>query len=178
VTYVVSGANGILGAVNAGVSMSFAYTGRESGNDTVVAFAQLNGTTVTSNAVPVTWTPGKNTSFLNLTDSPSSGTIGTATIVSATLLDESLVPPVPIAGATVQFTLAGQSCSASTDANGNASCSIAISALTQCTLAAAYAGDSQHLPTTVSELFEVSSFDVIFANGFEAPLEGGGCVLY
>ncbi len=179
VTYVISGANGIVGAVTVGVtSVSFAYTGRESGNDTVVAFAQIDGTTVTSNAVPVTWTPAKHTSFLNLNDSPSSGAIGSTTIAAATLLDESVVPPVPIAGATVQFTLAGQSCSASTDADGHVSCSIAVSALTQCTLVAAYAGDSQYLPTTASELFAVSSFDVIFADGFEARLQGGGCVLY
>jgi hypothetical protein len=127
--------------------------------------------------VPVIWTPGKHATFIDLNNSASGGTIGSSTVVTATLVDESATPPAPIAGATIQFTLAGQSCSATTDANGKATCSIAVSALTQCTLAAAYTGNSQYLPATASELFAVSNYEVIFTSGFESS-QPAGCVLY
>lgn len=178
INFVVSGANSFLGTTSVGFgNVTFTYSGRESGSDTIVAFAQLNGTTVTSNAVPVIWTPGKHATFIDLNNSASGGTIGSSTVVTATLVDESATPPAPIAGATIQFTLAGQSCSATTDANGKATCSIAVSALTQCTLAAAYTGNSQYLPATASELFAVSNYEVIFTSGFESS-QPAGCVLY
>jgi hypothetical protein len=176
ITYMVSGANPLLGTAAIGFGgLSFAYTGKQTGSDTVMALAQINGTTVTSNSVPVTWTAGKHSTFLDLNKSVSSGTIGSSTALSATLIDTSAKPFAPIAQATLQFTLAGQSCSASTDVLGQASCNVTISALTQCTLYASYAGDSQYLPIATLELFAVSIYDVIFSNGFEPRLFGGGC---
>jgi len=176
ITYTVSGANPLLGTTAIGFGgLSFAYTGKHAGNDSVVATVQINGTTVTSNTVPVTWTPGKHSTFIDLNTSVSSGTLGSSTALSATLIDTSAKPVAPIAGATLQFTLSGQSCSATTDALGQASCNVTISALTQCTLYASYAGDSQYLPIATSELFAVSAYYVIFSNGFEPRLFGGGC---
>jgi hypothetical protein len=180
VTYLVSGANSLqrVAYVGYGGSATFTYSGESSGSDTLVAYAQINGATVASNSVSVTWTPGQHTTFLNLNSSVTSASLGSSTTVSATLTDVSATPAVPVVDASIQFMLAGQSCTATTNASGSASCSIAVSALSQCTLTASYAGSTQYLPITASELFSVSSYDIIFTNGFEAPLQGGGCVLY
>ncbi len=178
ITYLVSGANPKLGTVNIGFgNVVITYSGEQAGNDSIVAFAQINGATVTSNPVPVTWTPGKHTTYIDLNSSASSGTLGSSAAVSAMLIDTSVEPAVAIAGALIQFTVAGQSCNATTDAAGNATCSLAVSALTQCTLTASYAGSSQYVAATASELFAVSSVDVVFANGFE-PQQEPGCVIY
>ncbi len=180
VTFHVSGANSLQGTRNVGfgAGVVFTYAGLNSGNDQVTAYAQIDGAIVSSNSVPVTWTPGKHTTFLNLSGSVTSGTLGSSVALSATLTDLSVNPVAAIAGAAVQFTLSGQSCNATTDVGGRVTCSITLSALTQCALTANYAGDSQFLATAQSELFSVSSFDVLFANGFELPLQGGGCILY
>jgi hypothetical protein len=177
ITYTVSGANTLLGTVyEAFGSPSFAYSGRESGTDSVVASAQIGGVTVTSNTIIATWTPGPHSTFLGLNTNFSSGTTGSSTLLSATLTDISADPVVPIVGATIQFSLVGQSCTGVTNANGLATCRVSLSerAADQCPMTATYAGDSQYLQATASELFTTSSNDVIFTNGFEAA--AGGCI--
>ena len=180
VQYSVTGANHFFGQtlVGANNSATFTYTGPIEGKDTVMAYANIGGDPVASNPVLVTWNPNKHVSQLNLDTSDTSATLGTSAIVSATLLDMSLVPIAPVSGATIQFTLTGQSCSAITDLSGHASCRIAVSALTQCTLEADYLGGPNYLPSSASVLFSVSNYDVLFTNGFEPPLVGGGCIVY
>ncbi|MEO8957563.1 MAG: protease pro-enzyme activation domain-containing protein [Rudaea sp.] len=178
VTYVVVGANRLLGAAYVGFGgLSFAYVGRKSGTDTVIATAQLGGSPVDSNPVTVKWAAGKHSTYLNLNNTSVSGTIGKATVLNATLLDVTLSPPAPISGADIQFSVAGQSCSATTGIDGVASCALAVVARNECTLSVAFAGDSAYLPATASELFSVDSNDVIFESSFES-IQGTGCAAY
>jgi hypothetical protein len=178
IIYEVSGANPLLGSTSVGFgSIGFSYSGRFSGSDTVVASAVIGGNEIHSNPVRVTWASGKHVTFIDLNTSTDSGTIGSSQQVSATLFDQSTVPPAPIVGATLDFALTGQACSAITDANGTATCRIAVSALNECTLSASYDGDTQYLASTASLLFAVGSIDVLFANGFEIP-QAPGCSLY
>jgi hypothetical protein len=148
------------------------------GFDTITAYATIDGTPVASNPVRFRWDPSKHVSQISINTSTASASLGSSVAVSATIIDRSLVPPAPIQNLTIQFTLAGQTCSSISNASGLASCSLVASALTQCTLTAAFAGDSTYLPSTASQLFSVSKYDVIFTNGFEPPLFGGGCVVY
>jgi MBG domain-containing protein len=58
----------------------------------------------------------------------------------------------PLAGQTVAFTLGGQSCSATTNANGIASCSVglAVALLNPGGYSAAYAGSANYLPSSAT----------------------------
>ncbi len=178
IRYEVSGANPLLGSTTVGFGgVVFSYSGRFSGSDTVVASAVIGGNEISSNPVQVTWASGKHATFIDMNASATSATIGSSQQVTATLFDQSAIPPAPIAGATLLFTLAGQTCNAITDANGTGTCRIAVSSLTECTLSANYDGSPQYLASAASSLFAVASIDVLFTNGFETT-PGPGCVLY
>jgi kumamolisin len=170
VTVIVEGANSQQSVtyVGFGIGASFIYVGRNAGVDTLIAYATIDGELVASNRVQVTWTAGRHTSLLNLDASTSSGNTGGVAHAIASLADISLDPPVAIAGATIAFTLATGGCSATTDANGSASCDIVLGAPGVAALNASYAGDVTHLPTSAAGAFHVL-VDSIFANGFEHP---------
>jgi hypothetical protein len=180
VIFTVSGSNRLQGQVLVGLDgrAVLTYAGAHSGNDTIIAYATINGTLVASNPVLFHWDENKHVSQITLNTSVASASLGSSVTVSATILDVSLVSPAPIQNLTIQFTMGGQTCSGVSNAAGFASCSLTVSALTQCTLTAAFAGNTTYLSSTASELFSVSKYDVVFANGFEAPLFGGGCVVY
>ncbi|MEP7041680.1 MAG: protease pro-enzyme activation domain-containing protein [Dokdonella sp.] len=170
VTVVVQGANSLQQIVvtGFGTGIGFSYVGAAAGEDDLVAYATLDGELVSSNQVHATWTSGAHTSFLSLNGSDESGGSGAQAQVQATLLDRSVTPAVPIAGASVGFTLAGATCSASTDASGVARCAITLASPAVTSLAASYAGDGAHLPASASIAFHVLT-DRIFANGFDGP---------
>jgi kumamolisin len=178
ITYFVSGANSLVGTVYEGFGGALiSYLGQDSGNDNIQAVAVIAGATVISNTIPVTWTPGAHSTYLNLNNIYTSATNGGSTAVTATLTDISLNPEVPISAATVQFAIAGQSCTAITNANGTAGCRIglSVSAAAQCPLSANFAGTSQYLQTSSTQVVAIEDFDLIFTNGFETPGQGG-CV--
>jgi hypothetical protein len=182
VQYAVCCANHFSGQtlVGADNSASFTYAGPLEGVDTVVAYAVIDAAPVASNPVPVRWFPNKHSTLLSLDTNRGSGEHGSPVVVSATLLDVAHVPILPVPGATIQFALTGQSCSAVTNAAGFASCALTLAGAAQCTLTASFDGNSSYLPTSASQLFTVSPFDLLFANGFEpssAPA-GGGCIVY
>lgn len=179
ITVQVNGANSTIQMLVNGFndSTTFSYSGTLTGVDTITATATIDGTTLTSNPVTATWTTGQHTTFIDLNNTPTSATLGVSTLISASLIDESDSPAAPIAGETLQFTVAGQSCSATTNANGVASCYVAVAATTDCTLTATFAGDTNFLATTNSQTFFVSKYDVLFANGFES-VNPAGCVAY
>jgi hypothetical protein len=175
----VNGANSTMQSIVNGFNdlTTFSYSGILTGTDTITATATIGGTTLTSNAVTATWTTGKHTTFIDLNNTATSATLGVSTLISASLIDESVSPQAPIAGETLEFTVAGQTCSATTGANGVASCYVAVAATTDCTLTATFAGDANFAATTNSSTFFVSKFDVLFANGFES-VNPAGCVAY
>jgi PKD repeat protein len=78
--------------------------------------------------------------------------------VTATLLEDGSVPPSPF-GQTVTFALDGQTCSGTTDAAGNAGCSINVSgSLGSKTITATFAGDDYYLGSSDSAEVVVFAF--------------------
>jgi hypothetical protein len=121
----VNGANPqIVQASTTGGVASFSYTGAHQGVDTLTATATVNGTVATSNDAVITWAPGTDVTFLTLNLSPRSATPGEPVTLTASLSDISKSPVVPIVGVPITIGLGNDTCSASTDANGNASCQV------------------------------------------------------
>jgi hypothetical protein len=135
---------------------TFTYTGQFVGVDAVTATTTIGTTAVASNISRVTWSAGKHTTSLTLNTSPGSGTAGIGTTLQATLSDVSADPSVRLGGASVTIAVGPQSCSATTDGNGVASCSVPGSlAPGSYTLTATYAGDGGHNGSTDSTTFTV-----------------------
>jgi hypothetical protein len=78
-------------------------------------------------------------------------------------------PQAAITGASLHFAVGGQSCDATTAANGTASCTVTLANPGAYTLSVSYAGNAQHLAVTESTLFTVPTdgIDRIFADGFD-----------
>ena len=168
VSVVVSGANSLqtVAFMGFGSAIPFSYVGRNIGFDTVVAFGEVDGETVESNHVPVQWVGGLHTTFLTLNGSPVAGNSGGSVVVTATLLDLSVDPPRLLPNETLTFTIGASSCDGTTNANGVASCSVALGAPGVFTLTASYAGTTVWLPATDTLAFHVLD-DRIFADGFD-----------
>jgi hypothetical protein len=176
VTYSVTGANTLqhVAFVGFGNDAIVGYAGVDAGVDRLVAYATIGGNIVASNPVAVTWTAGKHTTALSLNDAPSAANRGSTVALTATLLDLSITPPAPVVGANLTFTLTGQSCSGVTDANGTAACGLVAENTSKCALSVDYAGDATHLAANQTQNVLVSTYDIVFANGFESA--GGGCI--
>ncbi len=144
---------------------TFKLTGVNAGTDTIKASTSLAGTTLTSNPASVTWTSGPHATFLSLDGGPSGAPAGASVTLVATLLDETTSPFAPVSGASVQFAVNGQSCTATTDANGIARCAIVVKPLGSFTLTATFGGNTSYSPSSDSTLF--TTRDLIFADGFE-----------
>jgi hypothetical protein len=100
------------------------YIGASPGVDTVVATATVNNFVAVSNPVQVTWEPGQHTTFLTLNLSPKSATPGDPVTLTASLSDTSKNPVLPLPGQSVRLGLGNDTCGASTDSKGNASCQV------------------------------------------------------
>lgn len=78
--------------------------------------------------------------------------------MSATLMDYSVSPAVPIAGATVHFKMGSQGCDGVTDAFGKARCSFTINQNPgSYTLTATYDGDATRIGSTTTRTFTVTT---------------------
>jgi PKD repeat protein len=71
------------------------------------------------------------------------------------LSDASVDPATPLSGQTLNFTLAGSTCTATTDSSGNASCQVTPSQVGTGTLSAAFAGSSTLVAAAGSSAFLV-----------------------
>jgi hypothetical protein len=167
VTFQVSGANAQvkLATTDANGHATFNEAGVNAGNDAVIASATVGSTTLTSNPAQVTWNQGPHTTFLSLNNSPSGADAGKPIALVASLVDVSVNPAAAIAGATIQFTIAGRSCNGVTNASGVTTCSVTLPAIGAFTLNASFAGNASYLPASASQV--MSSLDLIFADGFE-----------
>ncbi len=168
---VITGANPQVKLVDSDASGSaaFSYSGVFAGTDTVVATANVNGNQITSAPIAFRWVAGKDTSSLSLNGSQESGLSGQSVKLLANLTDVTTEPVSPIAGAPVMISLGGQSCTATTDSSGNASCSITPSGAQGLeAVSASYAGDSTHTPSTATNVFELGGV------GLAPPAPGPG----
>jgi Pro-kumamolisin, activation domain/Bacterial Ig-like domain (group 1)/Bacterial Ig-like domain (group 3)/Cep192 domain 4 len=133
---------------------NFSYIGAHSGIDTVVAMANVGGTSLSSNLSQVTWTSGgTHVTFLTLNGSPTNAPLGQSINVKANLADASVNPAAPLSGQTVEFTLGTANCSASTDSSGNATCQITPTAPGIQTLSASFAGSGNYNASSDSKGF-------------------------
>jgi hypothetical protein len=166
VTFVIAGANAQRKTVATAAdgSAALTYAAINAGDDTIIASATVGGVPLTSQPARVTWTSGAHTTFVTLNLSAVTGNIGHTTTVSAALSDVSTEPPSALSGQTVVFTLGTATCTATTNANGVASCAVMVNALGTLTLRVNYAGNASYLPSSDSAQFETS--DRIFADGF------------
>jgi hypothetical protein len=141
-----------------------AFAGIFQGVDTVTAWAMVNGQAVTSAPVQVHWLAGRDTTFLSLSQSQQGGPSGQLTRLVANLSDLTTSPATPIAGAAVTISVGAQSCVATTDAFGNAACTVTpLGGAGLQFLTASYAGDAAHTAATGSSLFELGGV------GFASP---------
>jgi len=135
---------------------TFSYPGTFPGVDAISAWALINGTIVSSAPVAIHWVAGKDLSALSMNASQESGATGQPATLAANLVDLSQTPTAAIGGATVTLSLAGQSCTTTTDGSGNASCSVTpTGAAGLDPVTASYAGDSTHTASSAVSLFAV-----------------------
>jgi hypothetical protein len=152
----VTGANTkFVQANTVGGAASFTYTGTHEGVDTISASATVSSSSLVSNQAVITWGPGKDVTFLTLNGSPSSALPSQLVTVTANLTDQSAIPQVVVPGETVNFTIGGVGCGATTDSNGNASCQITPSGTGLMPLAANFPGAGQFNPSSDSRAFTV-----------------------
>jgi hypothetical protein len=137
---------------------SFSYSGILPGGDTIVALAVANGAGVTSAPLRIRWLAGKHTSFISVNRTQAAGPIGRPATVTANLTDVSTRPPIAIRGARVAISLGGQTCTATTNQSGSASCTVTPTGQAGLvSLTATYAGSSTYTSSTASTPFAVSA---------------------
>jgi kumamolisin len=171
VHFQVSGANEqvAVGATDANGTAMFVESGVNAGDDMIIAYVTAGTTPLTSDPALVSWSAGAHTTFLNLNGSPATAMAGRAVALVANLGDVSAQPTAPIAGASIQFNVDGQSCTGTTASTGTASCVVTIPDVGAFTLTASYAGaGGSELPSTASQAMSTTAFsDLIFADGFD-----------
>ena len=140
-------------AASGGVTLT--YDGVYAGTDSVVARATVNGAALVSNAVNVTWSTGLHTTYLTLNGNAALLAANQPATVTASLMDAAANPQAPLAGQSVQFTLDGQSCTASTNSSGAASCALAPGTFGTAALGASFAGTAQYAAASASRRVDV-----------------------
>jgi hypothetical protein len=158
VTFAIGDANRdtMIATTDAGGKATAALTGRFAGVDTVLAIATIGGTQYRSNGARITWSAGRHETSLTLNATQAGSLAGQAVPLRATLLDISVRPAVPIAGATIQFVAGASSCNAVTNASGSATCNITPPTPGNRTIVATYAGNATFLPAAASQTLLVA----------------------
>lgn len=172
ITLFVSGANPRTSLVRTDATGKaiFTYTGVSTGADLAFASADVTGTTLFSNEAKVTWTPGRHSTFLTMNLSPSTGTVNTPLTLAASLVDVSAAPMAAVGGVPVSFTIAGQTCTDTTNAAGTASCTVTANVPPgSYPSIATFSGNSQLLTSTASRTVNLVA-PVGPSGGFECDL--------
>jgi hypothetical protein len=135
----------------------FTYTGAFSGSDSISATTATGSTSLISNPANVTWSPGRDVTYLSLNLSPQSGTTQQPVNVVASLSDVTQDPFSPVSGASVSFTLGTSTCTAVSDSNGIALCQLNLPPPGGAVLSASFAGTSQLASASDKRAFNVIS---------------------
>ena len=156
ITFSVTGANVTSGIVNTNASgnASFSYVGVHEGVDNVTASTSIAGQPVSSSPASVTWASGLDVTFVSLNQSPKGAIEGQSVSLVASLTDVSQ-NPAALSGQEINFSAGGQTCEASTNAQGVASCSITASGTGIETLSATFAGTGSLVASSASDGFNV-----------------------
>ncbi len=149
---------------------TFTYTNTTSpGTDVVKATFTDSSGTHNSNQSLITWIQQSTT--VTYTGSTTSD-FNDPTNLSATLRDSN---GAPIAGQTLTFTIPGQSCSGTTDANGQASCAITPNQMAgSYTVMASFAGTPRFQPSSASTAFTVTREETTLAYTGDLNIANGG----
>ncbi|MGO9753308.1 MAG: protease pro-enzyme activation domain-containing protein [Solirubrobacteraceae bacterium] len=157
VRFVVSGANAQQKLVQADSSgqASFTLTGVLTGGDSLQAVATNGAVAVESAPLTQRWIAGKDVSSLSMNTGQEGGPLGKSATLDVQLVDVSQTPPTPIVGASVQISLEGQSCTATTSSSGAGSCAVTPTGPAGlATVSASYAGTSTYTASSASNVFE------------------------
>ena len=103
----------------------------------------------------MTWETGRHVSQIYLNTAPQGANTGQQTVLVAELFDLSLDPQAPIAGATIQMSVGGSACNATTNGSGIGSCSVTLASAGTFTLTAFYAGSASYTASTAAKGFVV-----------------------
>jgi hypothetical protein len=150
---------------------SFAYSAPFAGSDIVEAVARIDDVELRSNKVRIAWQPGPHTTALSIGGGALSGSVGLPVDVAASLIDLSVEPVAAVVGETVEFSLDGDVCAATTDAGGVARCEISPAQIGQRSLTASFAGTA-----TLRSAAETQGFTVV-GDGVCADFTADGRVL-
>jgi kumamolisin len=167
----ISGANpqSRLGRTDVNGVATISYEGRFAGDDVAFVNAIVGSVGVVSNEVRIHWDSGPHVTYLSIVG-PATASAGVPATMRAVLQDVALDPEAALAGALVHFNTAGQSCDATTNAQGIANCSLTLPNPGAYTLTASYAGNASHVPASTSQVIVVpiDGIDLIFKNGFDS----------
>lgn len=175
VQFVVGGANSRMhiGHVDTNGAATMTYAGTFTGDDFVMANIKLGDEVVVSNRARVSWGPGAHASFISLNTSPTGAVAGATVTLEAALFDVSAGGP--LTGVQVEFSLAGQVCTATTDALGVARCDLVLPDAGNFTLRVRFLGSGPHLPATDERGFFVAAPPgPVPVACFTGPLPAGG----
>ena len=152
----------VTGTTDASGNATATYRSAATGTDTWVAtFVDNNGQTQASNEATITWTTSSLITTALSYGGATSVLNGGSLSVSGVLTSSNPSPGTPLGGKTVVFTLGSgpvaQTCSATTDVSGNASCSIASvnQTIGSVPVTAKFAGDTSYLPASASSSVSV-----------------------
>jgi hypothetical protein len=160
VSFAIGGANAqtLLARTNANGAATVSYPGAVAGADVVTAIANTTtGTSLRSNSVNLTWAAGRDLTFMTLNLSPQGGQVNVPVTIVASLSDVTQSPITAVAGQTVTMTLGSSSCSATTNANGVASCAVTPTQGGTAKLSASFGGNSQLTTAAATAAFSVSA---------------------
>jgi hypothetical protein len=158
VTFQINGVNDQLKLANTDATgtATVSVLGKFAGVDYAEAVATVGNITLTSTTVQLTWSSGKHVSFTTLNLSPQAGVPGAQVTLVASVSDVSASLAAPIAGAPVVLGIGSQTCTATTDTQGNARCAVTVPAFgAGLTVTAAFAGNAQFAASSDSEPFRL-----------------------
>ncbi|MGH7778984.1 MAG: hypothetical protein ACREQR_04060 [Candidatus Binataceae bacterium] len=157
IKFVVTGANitSQQAVTDANGQASFSYVAAHSGIDTIIASATVGATALESTPAVVTWGPGMDVTSVTLNQSATGASPNQTVNLAAALVDVSQNPVAAIAGQEISFSAAGQSCGATTNASGIATCQITPTTPGISTLSASFAGTGQYVASNASTGFNV-----------------------
>jgi hypothetical protein len=128
-----------------------------------------------SNVATISWGAGAHSTFIDLNLAPTTGNLGVSMVLTASLYDESLSPPSPVSGRSVQFSLGGQTCNAATNGAGVATCSLSPAMVGLLPLSVTFAGDGTYAAATTTQAIVIigaMTLDVDLNGQYDALTDG------
>jgi hypothetical protein len=158
VTFQINGVNNQLKLANTDATgtATVSVLGGLAGVDFAQAVASVGNNALTSPTLQLTWSSGRHVSVTTVNLSPQAGAPGAQVTLVASLSDISVSPAAPIAGVSVVLGIGNQTCTATTDGQGNAHCGVTAPASgTGPSVTATFAGTAQFIASSASQPFRL-----------------------